>query len=122
MSYVYVASPFSHPDLEVQRKRFYEAMRYTAWRIKEFGEVVYSPIVHCYEMALVHDFPGDADFWKRYDTIMLVPAAEMHVLQIEGWKESKGVQGEIELCRLLHKPIYRIIPQDDDYYRVLRMA
>lgn len=102
--YIYVASPYTHDDPKVMLHRMLEAMKYTASLISD-QKWAYSPIVHCHNMARTYNFPVDHTFWAAFDAAMIVPCKEVHVLQIEGWDKSKGVQHEIEFCRLIQKPM-----------------
>jgi hypothetical protein len=65
----------------------------------------YSPIVHCHEIARSHKLPTDAAFWAEYNFQMLEAAAELHVLQLEGWDRSIGVSHEMAFCRTRSKKI-----------------
>ena len=100
MSYVYLASPYSHEDHYVMEKRYQQVLKKTAELMNE-GEHIYSPIVHCHEVARQYDLPRDFGFWQHYNRSMLLSAVEMYVLCIEGWKESVGVQEEIKFAESL---------------------
>lgn len=97
---IYLASPYTHPDPQVVQSRFLSAMQYTADCLcaKEF---IYSPIVHCHELATRHTLPTDFDFWKSYNFHMLGRADELRVLMLDGWETSKGVSAEIMLAQEL---------------------
>lgn len=116
--YDYIASPYSHPEPEVMRERFYAAMAFTAWKLKR-REAVYSPIVHCHEMAVVEDLPTDFAFWEHYNMQMLVPARALIVLCIDGWEDSVGVKGEIRFAYLLGKPTFYAHPSNILGYSVM---
>jgi hypothetical protein len=96
--FIYVASPFSHSDPEVRHKRYLRAMWYTMSLLKN-RQWAYSPIVHCYEMARLHDLATDAIFWMDYNFALLSQARELHVLCLDGWKDSVGVKGEVAFWR-----------------------
>jgi hypothetical protein len=49
--------------------------------------------------------PTDWAFWQRFDEEHLKRSDELLVLQIEGWRESEGVQAEIALAAALGVPI-----------------
>lgn len=100
MSYIYLASPYSADphNLHMQTERF------VAHCLRE-GITIFSPIVHCHELALRHDVPKDFAFWRDFNFAMLSPAKELWVLCLPGWKASAGVQGEIEQARQLKKQI-----------------
>lgn len=88
-----VASPYSGTPDEM-KGRFVSVERYVATMIKS-GNVAFSPIVHCHEMAFRHDMPTDFEFWQYYCLGMLSAMDEMRVLMLPGWGQSKGVSGEI---------------------------
>lgn len=102
--YIYVASPYTHPDPVVMAERAHRAMDYTAGLIME-GKWAYSPIVHCHEMAIKFNFPVHHDFWMGFDAAMIAPCKEVHVLQLEGWEQSKGIEHELKFCSLIQKPV-----------------
>ena len=92
---IYLASPYSHPDPAVMQRRFEDVRAVTAALLRR-GEIVYSPIVHGHAIATAHELPTDHDFWLRHCFAMLERADNLHVLMLDGWKESKGVQAEID--------------------------
>lgn len=100
MSFAYVASPYTSSDPDVIKRRFLAVEKYTADCLKK-NVWVYSPVVHCHEIAEKYDLPKDFDFWKSYNYAMLSTAAKLHVLMLEGWDMSKGVSGEIELAMMI---------------------
>jgi hypothetical protein len=101
---IYLASPYSHPDPVIKKTRFLLVEQCTAALINE-GHLVWSPIVHCYEMAKKFTMPDDADFWKAYNFDFIRHCTEMYVLTIDGWTESKGVRMEIELAANILLPV-----------------
>jgi hypothetical protein len=94
MSYIYLGSPYTSRDQAKMHWRFRQAGRAVVQLLNE-GVNVYSPIVHCHQLA--HDFnmPKDFDFWQAYNFSMLEPASMLMILKLDGWKESKGLDGEI---------------------------
>jgi hypothetical protein len=91
---IYVASPFTHKDKNIEVNRYLAVSAYVHERLNE-GEFAYSPIAYCFPLHRLHALPGDAEFWKAFNEDFLSKADEMHVLMMKGWKESKGVQHEI---------------------------
>ena len=104
MSYHYLASPYSSPDPAISAQRALAAQRATAWLLAQ-RIWVYSPIVHCHELALAHSLPKDFFFWRDYNFAMLERARGLIVLMIDGWRESKGVSAEISYAKELALPI-----------------
>jgi hypothetical protein len=107
--YIYVASPYTHPDLTVRTDRFLRAMQYTA-ELNLEGRWAFSPIVHCHEMAIRYELPVDFAYWMRFNGALLQPARELHVLQLDGWEESRGVRFEIEFSEICQKPVTYVQP------------
>ena len=94
---IYLASPSYHKSEFVIHKR-YEMARDATMAIMKEGRIVYSPIVHMHHIQLISDFLKDWDFYKKYDECMLSRCNEMWILNIDGWKHSKGVKGEIDFA------------------------
>lgn len=109
MSFIYLASPYTDDDPEVVLSRYEATRAFTANALEE-GFHVYSPIVHCHELAHYHSLPKDFEFWKSYNLAMLTAASHLWVLALEGWQESKGVQ--MEIITALELPI----PMELKYY------
>jgi len=101
---IYLASPYSHPDPAIQEERYREALQCVHYYAKR-GLVVYSPIVHWHNVAKEFELPGDAAFWAKQNQAMLEKASQIIVLNIEGWKESKGLDQEIGWAEMLNIPI-----------------
>lgn len=110
---IYFASPYTHTAKTVEAKRF-EVIRAVTARACAAGYPVYSPIMHCHEMALAHKMPTDWEFWKRYNTAFVRIASEVWILTLEGWELSKGVKYEMELAHNLFIPC-RLIGPDADF-------
>lgn len=104
MSFIYVASPYTHKEPSIRDNRYWKVLHFVAEHTRR-GRILYSPIVHCHQMALTYELPGNLAFWKEHNTKLLRHANELWVYTLEGWKESQGVTFEIELANRLHIPI-----------------
>lgn len=104
MSYIYLASPYTHPDPKVMDARFDAVLESFVSLIRR-RIWAYSPIVHCHTAALTHTLPRDIDFWQDYNRAMIIPASKFTILTLDGWAESRGVAWEVELARLHNIPI-----------------
>jgi len=109
IGYIYLASPYSHKDKGMLEIRYLRVMVAVAQLFQQ-KIAVFSPIVHCHELAKEHDLPTDADFWKFYNRTMLQGARELWLLLLDGWKESKGMKGERDMAIELGLPYRQVEP------------
>ena len=103
MHLIYLASPYSHSDGAVRRKRFQAACRVTARLIRE-GHNVFSPIVHSHPLT-AHGMGGDWTTWQAIDHDWIRRCDEVVVLTLDGWMESVGVTGEIDFARSIGRTV-----------------
>ena len=101
---VYLASPYTHSDPEVEEERFREASRAAAWFFKN-GYHVYAPIPHTHPIAVYGDLEGAWGFWQAYDRRMIGLCDMVVVLMLGGWAHSTGVTAEIAIAEDLHKQV-----------------
>jgi nucleoside 2-deoxyribosyltransferase len=106
---IYLASPYSHPDATVCEARFRAACRATAALLRA-GCAVYSPVVHGHPLV-EHGLPTDWTFWEQFDRDYLERCDEVIVLMLDGWRESAGVQAEVQIARDLGKPVRYTAPE-----------
>lgn len=92
---IYICSPFTSKKKSLELLRYNRVQRYVAHLMKK-GEVPFSPIVYCYPIHLKYSLPGHAAYWKSFNEHMMRKCDEMHVLMLEGWQDSVGVQAEIQ--------------------------
>jgi len=104
MPFIYLASPYSDPSKLVRHQRYLDARTATALLMKK-GLPIFSPIVHCHELAVAHHLPKDFAFWQNDDKAMLAEATSLWVLQLPGWSDSKGVKWEISFANQHHIPV-----------------
>ena len=96
--YIYIASPYSHPEDAVREQRYYDVVDYTA-RCLNAGEFVFSPIAQNHTIALHHKMPTTWDFWSKIDYAMVDGAHTVRVLMLDGWDKSVGVAAEVEYAK-----------------------
>lgn len=109
---IYLAVPFSHPDLAVREFRYKEANRISAILMKR-GIPVYSPISHGYPIALEGGLPTSWEFWEKYLRAILPACSAVYVLMLDGWNTSIGVQAEIKLAEELGIPVEYKDPNEE---------
>lgn len=101
---IYLACPYSHPDIAVRKARFEAANRATASLMEE-GHIVFSPISMSHPVESHMDEIHDTDWWMRIDLAFMAHCDECVVLAVSGWRESKGVTFEIEWFKARGRPI-----------------
>jgi len=108
--FVYLAGPYAHNDPAVRETR-YRLLTATAAKMMREGTPVYSPITHNHLLATMNEMPTGWDFWRSMDEQMIEQCIELHVLMLDGWKESVGVTAEIGIAESLGKPVKFIEPE-----------
>ena len=111
MSFVYLASPYTHHDPEVVEERVLLA-GVCAAKMMECGVSVFSPVVHSHYLCehLPLDLRFDHEFWMRQDLAVLKSADKLVVLQLKGWKKSRGVAREIAAAEAVGIPVVYVKP------------
>jgi hypothetical protein len=94
----YLGVPYSHPDPAVREAR-YRAVNKQAAKLMRAGHMVFSPISHCHPIAKDYDLPTDWEYWKTFARTYLGYSHTLYILCLDGWEESVGVTGEIEIAK-----------------------
>jgi len=91
--FIYLASPYSHPDKAVREERV-AAVQHETVKLMEEGYNVFCPIAHTYPLeGLVR--VDEHGFWMKQDIAVLRKAEALLVLCLPGWENSAGVTEEI---------------------------
>lgn len=101
---IYLAGPYWHEDIKVRSKRFKMYTKLAAKLIMNKDVYVISPITHGHPIAQIKGFDLHHD-WLPLGAELLIPCDELWVLDIEGWRDSKGTKFEITQAELASKPI-----------------
>lgn len=112
---IYLASPYTHIDPTVRGKRYRAVLRATA-RLIMGGHVVFSPIVHSHELALLIPQKGiyGIDFWKEWDVGILRRCEQLWVLTLPGYLESTGIRSEMEIADAMYMPTAMVPPTEEE--------
>jgi len=126
----YLASPYSPvrrglhvthfvhcTDNEVKSMRCDEAVKAAKWLMENHKLNVFSPIIHSHALHLA-GMQGDWGFWQKIDTDFLFVSDMLIVLTIPGWKESTGVQAEIEIAKRFDLDIWYVKISKDGKYQL----
>jgi hypothetical protein len=109
---IYLASPYTHSDPRVRERRFQEACRASAALLRA-GVVVFSPIAHSHPIAN-YGLPTSWEFWERVDREYLARCDLLAVLTLPGWRESIGVQAEVQIAKELGLRIIYLNPSESE--------
>lgn len=93
----YLASPYSHPSVNIREQRARAARDATYHALRQ-GYVTFSPIHATHDIACAHSLPKDAAWWESYNSRYLDKCAGVIVLQLDGWRESVGVGTELDFA------------------------
>lgn len=102
---IYLAQPYSHSDSKVREWRYQMAL-YVAHLLFKTKQPVFSPIIHWHVVAATYDLPKDADTWWQFNLSMLNRARKFYLLNIDGWKESRGVYRELDYAEKRGLPVF----------------
>lgn len=112
MKMIYLASPYSHKSRRVENKRFKEVTRVAAELISEYGHSFILPITQSYQLVKIKpELGGSFANWKKIDLHFVSKCDEVWVVTMDGWKESIGVQAEIEFAKKKGINIWFIDPK-----------
>ena len=115
---IYLATPFTRYPFGIDAA-FIEASRIAGGLVKR-GLTVFSPIAHSYPLAIHGDINAfDEAFWQRVDAAWCELCAELYVALMDGWRESRGVNHEIQEFIAMGKPISFVEPATLNVTRVL---
>ena len=106
---IYLASPYNDANEGVRFERFRMACE-AAGRLMREGNVVISPIAHSHPIATFCDMPKGWEFWRLQDMALLNLCAEVVVLRLDGWEESRGIKAELAYAHNMGIPIRYIDP------------
>ena len=91
---VVVVAPFNTPDVELKKKRVHTIAVYCGELFKK-GIVPVSALLLGLAIAEHNDLPTDSATWIKFNKGHVRSCDEMHVLQLDGYLNSTGVQLEI---------------------------
>ncbi len=101
---IYLASPYTHPDVAVREARYKAVLAKLAELVAE-GRSVYSPIVAQHERVLAGLVPIEFEFHRAEDRAIIEAAEQVWVYCLEGWDKSVGIQEELVAASEFGKPV-----------------
>lgn len=109
MKFIYLSSPYSHPEASVRDERFKAACKKAAQYASK-GIAIFCPIAQSHPVAdyMAEEDRMNFDLWMKLDLPLVRFADELHVLCIDGWRQSRGVTKEIEYANQLGIPVKQV--------------
>lgn len=104
MSYIYLASPYTHQDpnvLKIREKQISEI----GYVLMKHGYNLFCPITQSHRLADVAHVVLGHEECMRVDLAFLEKADELFVVKLHGWDESRGVREEIQFAKQHGIPI-----------------
>lgn len=109
--FIYLASPYTHPDPAVRQMRFEQACQAAA-KLMLAGHAVFSPIAHSHSVETIGiQQVKNGAFWKSQDIPLLRHASKLMVLKLDGWLESSGIGWEMDTAHALMIPVGYMDPE-----------
>ena len=102
----YLASPYWHPHREVRRARA-RAAEAAATELMGRNIAVFSPVVYSATIQERNGF-SPPEGWYRFDLHFLAVAGGLTVLEVPGWKRSRGILVEMGFARALELPVSKM--------------
>ncbi len=91
----YLATPYSKYPLGLQAA--FEAAALSAAHFVATGHKVFSPVAHSHPLATLGGLaPRDHGLWMALDLAMMPACCGVIVVMMDGWRDSIGVNQEIE--------------------------
>lgn len=107
--YWYVCTPYTKYPKGLEAA-FHDACVVTA-RLIRLGFKVFCPIAHTHPIA-AHGFDAkDGALWLEQDRPLFDAATGVIVVMLDGWRESSGIQAEVQWAKDQGKPILYMEPQ-----------
>ena len=90
-----VLGPFNTPDVELKKRRTKTIALYCG-KLFRNGIIPISPLLSGLAFAEYSELPTDTETWLNFSRSYIKGCDEVHVLKLEGYLTSTGVQAEIE--------------------------
>lgn len=104
---IFIASPYSHPDAAVREARFLSALGYAHSLINR-GEIAFSAIAYGHPFAEHFGAPTNFQHWRGLNHHMIYLSREVHVMMLDGWRDSQGVADEMLYAEEIGRPIVHV--------------
>ena len=94
----YLGLPYSDDDPLMEDWRA-EVSNVIAVDLTIQGRIIFAPISAWHHLARKYKLPGTFEYWLKLDEEFIKASKKLLIITLPGWKESKGVNGEIRLAK-----------------------
>ena len=99
----YLATPYSKYPGGVD-EAYLAALRVFE-QLRQNKVLIYSPIAHTHGLAVRYNLDGNFKFWQKHNDIMIMASSGIIVAMLPSWKESRGIENEVEFAQRIGKPV-----------------
>lgn len=104
--FIYLASPYTHGDPNVQQERYEKITRIGARLTEKYGHAFFLPITQSHQLVEANpNLNGSFESWEEIDLTVLSRCDALWVVTLDGWRASRGVLAEIKFAEELNIPI-----------------
>ena len=111
MRMIYLAAPYTNHTPE-NRQLFFEIQCKITADLFNQGLYVFAPLIMAHPVASRHNLPPEWEFWKEFDERLLCVCTDLWVIMFPGWKQSTGVQAEVEYATKHNIPVRYVSLKD----------
>ena len=104
---IFVAGPYNTYDETIKEYRINTIKNYCVKMFYE-GNSPISALLMGLVYAEHSSLPTDTNTWRTFSETLLKGCDELHVLMIDGWEQSSGIESEIKAANKLNIPILYI--------------
>ena len=92
---IFVSGPYNHPDKKVMEQRVDIIAKYCVTLFNQ-GHFPISALLMGLSFAAHGKLPTDTETWTNFSEALIPGNDEIHILHIDGWLQSSGVQIETD--------------------------
>lgn len=106
MKKIFVAGPFNHPDQKVMDYRTKTIAEYCV-KIFNEGNFPVSALLSGLSFAKYSclPVPTDTETWRAFSKAYVKGCDEVHVLKVDGWETSSGLETEVQTAKAENIPV-----------------
>ena len=107
---IYIACPYTSQKMEVSYKRVQMACAWEAHLLLQDPQpVVINPLLSHFTCLYAKTIlPTTFEFWTKQNHARIEWATTIHVLCLDGWTESQGIEDELEFAKRIIRPVIYI--------------